>query len=194
MTYEEKIKMYKVKKAFIDNLSKAFEAKPRASSVDSIEYEVYKKESTVNEGQTYFVEYLVVNFFGGAISVKTVNGNSCTANFRALGELIDGGYYDEVRGYETLDDNGFEKVNLDESKLDRLLKRPMTHIAHVKECFMYCEDEADVARLCKAIPSGFGTFCAIFNEEEETFLIINEYEENGDFLTEEVEYDYYTED
>lgn len=110
MTITEKIEMYKEKKAFIENISKAFETSPRGSSVESIDYEVYRRD--IDEEVTYFAEYLIVTFFGGGKSVRIANGNSNTANFRVLGTLIDGGYYDEVRDYETILDRGFEKVNL----------------------------------------------------------------------------------
>lgn len=113
MTYEEKIEMYKGKKAFIDNISKAFEATPRVSTVVSIEYEVYTRKVTINKKECdHYVEYLVVHFFGGSKSAKFVSGNSCTANFRALGSMLDGGYYDENREYETLDDKGFALIDL----------------------------------------------------------------------------------
>ena len=55
MTIAEKIEMYKGKKAFIKNVSKAFEATPRISSVTSIDYEVYRKE--IDKDITYFAEY-----------------------------------------------------------------------------------------------------------------------------------------
>lgn len=110
MTVAEKIEMYKGKKAFIDNISKAFEARPRVSSVDSIEYEVYRHPL---QHRDYFMEYLIVNFFGGSKSVRCINGNSNTMNFRVIGSLIDGGYYDEVRDYETLSDLGYELVVLE---------------------------------------------------------------------------------
>ena len=113
MTYEEKIEMYKGKKAFINNISKAFEATPRVSAVTSIEYEVYHRKVTINnEERDHYVEYLIVHFFGGGKSAKFVSGNSCTANFRALGPMLDGGYYDETREYDTLDDNGFALIKL----------------------------------------------------------------------------------
>lgn len=111
MTITEKIEMYKGKKAFIKNVSKAFEVTPRISSVTSIDYEVYKKE--IDKDITYFAEYIIVNFFGGGKSVRLVNGNSCTANFREIGKLLDGGYYEENRQYESLEDNGFASVVLD---------------------------------------------------------------------------------
>lgn len=109
MTTAEKIEMYKGKKAFVDKISDAF-IEPRVSSVENIDYEVYCKE--VNDNTTYFVEYVVVTFKGGAISAAHVSGNSCTAIFRSIGTMIDGGYYDEVRDWETLPDRGFEYVAL----------------------------------------------------------------------------------
>lgn len=115
MSYEEKIEMYRGKKVFIENISKAFSETPRVSSVTSIDYEVYTKKVTLN-GETFdhFAEYVIVRFFGGGRSVKYVSGNSCTANFRVLGTLVEGGYYDENRDYDALADKGFTLVPLDE--------------------------------------------------------------------------------
>ena len=110
MTITEKIEMYKRKKAFIDNVSKAFESCSVGTGVQSVDYEVYRKE--ISEDTTYFVEYLVVTFSGGGKSVRCANGNSHNANFRELGELLDGGYYDEVRDYEQILDRGFIKVEV----------------------------------------------------------------------------------
>ena len=109
MTITEKIAMYREKNTFIENLNKAFQTYPKGSTVASVKYEVYRKDT---KDTTYFVEYIVVTFFGGAISVHTVNGNSNNANFRTIGSMIDGGYYDEVRDYEELKNIGYEKVNL----------------------------------------------------------------------------------
>lgn len=109
MTIDEKIKMYKRKKTFIDNISKAFELS--GSTVVSVGYEVYRKE--INPDDIYFMEYLVVTFVGGTKIVRIANGNSDTANFREIGKLIDGGYYDELAFYETILDNGYIKVNLE---------------------------------------------------------------------------------
>ena len=113
MTLEENIKMYKEKKAFIDAVNKAFQVRPKKHSVESIRYELYKTELKEDGSGTYFKEYIVVTFNGGAISVRTVSGNSDTANFREIGKLIDGGYYQEVEYYEALESvYGFEKVEL----------------------------------------------------------------------------------
>ena len=107
MTINEKIEMYKGKKAFISYLSKAFEARPAGSSVAKVEYEVYEKEFN---GAPMFQEMLVVTFDGGAKSVRNVNGNSNMTNLVELGKLVNGGYYDEVEYYNNLDKNGFERV------------------------------------------------------------------------------------
>lgn len=115
MTTEERINMLKEKKAFIDALNMAFQVRPRKQSVRSVAYEVFSKEIN-NEFVTdylYLQEYLVVTFDGGGISVCSANGNSNTANFRELGKLLDGGYYDEVELYNTMEERGFTKVNLD---------------------------------------------------------------------------------
>jgi hypothetical protein len=110
MTIEERIKMYKSKKAFINKLSEAFEYS--STSVMSVDYEVYQKE--IDQNNTYFAEYVIVTFVGGAISVRSANGNSDSANFKEIAKLIDGGYYDEVRFYQTLTECGFVKVNLED--------------------------------------------------------------------------------
>lgn len=110
MTIGEKIKMYKRKKAFITKLSEALVIS--STSVMSVDYEVYQKE--LDQDNAYFVEYIIVTFTGGAISVRSTNGNSDSANFKEIAKLIDGGYYDEVRFYNTLTESGFTKVNLED--------------------------------------------------------------------------------
>ena len=112
MTIEERIKMYKRKKVFVDSISKALEASN--ISVVKVDYEVYSKQDP-NSNLNYYSEFIVVTFFGGAKSVINVSGNSDSANFRAIGELIDGGHYDAVRYWEELPNNGFIKIDLEEN-------------------------------------------------------------------------------
>ena len=194
MTIQEKIKMYKGKKAFIDNISKAFEARPAGSTVESVEYEVYRKGIVE---PFFFVEFLVVKFFGGGKSVRVVSGNSNTANFRVLGTMVEGGYSDEIRDYESLADRGFELVQFSDNEiLDKRLSKPMTHISDVRGCFHYCRNAYDVERVIKMIPAVFGYFEADFDDsdEDDTFVIYNSYEENGEEQSETAEYEFYTED
>lgn len=111
MTMTEKIEMYKGKRAFIKNISNAFEGKPVNSSVERIDYEVYHKE-VVRDDITYqhYIEFVIVRFIGGGKSVKVVSGNSNTANFRVLGPMLDGGYYDENPYYDSMLENGYDII------------------------------------------------------------------------------------
>ena len=117
MTVAEKIEMYKGKKAFVDDISKAFEARSYKTGILSIEYEVYKKIDDNHDHYVEYlvVEYLVVTFNGGAKSVRCANGNSHIANYIEIGKLLNGGYYDEVPAYEALTEEGFFKINLEEN-------------------------------------------------------------------------------
>ena len=104
MTIEKKLEMYKGKKAFIDSLHNIL------TPVESIRYEVYKKE--VNENITDFIEYLVVTFSNGFKSVRAVTGNSNSANFRELGNLVHNSYADENSYYDSLASLGYELLAL----------------------------------------------------------------------------------
>ncbi len=111
MTMEEKIEMYQEKKAFIDGLSKVFEAKPKGSTVEYITYEVYTKE-IVRDDITYrsIIEFVVIYFVGGGKSAKVVSGNSNTANFAVIGPMLNGGRYEENKYYESIVDGGYTKI------------------------------------------------------------------------------------
>lgn len=109
MTIEEKLKMYREKKHFIYDLSMAFIKNPKGHTVEDISYEVYFKEY---EGNIFFNEWIIVHFVGGGKSAVKVNGNSNTANFRAVGELLDGGHYEEVEAYRNQANIGFKRVNM----------------------------------------------------------------------------------
>lgn len=192
MTISEKLVMYKEKKDFVENISKVFQTGPKGSNVASVKYEVYRKDT---EDTTFFVEYVIVTFFGGGYSVKCVNGNSNTANFRAIGSMLDGGYYDEVRDYQELKNIGYEKVNLTSRRfaLAELLCKAMTHISDVTHCFEYCADANDIEKVIRVIPGSFGCFEVEFSEDEESFRIINTYDDGGVLESEEYEFDFYTE-
>ena len=197
MTTAEKLAMYANKKAFIETVSKAFEKNLSKSSITSIGYEVYHRKVTINdEERDHYVEYVVVNFIGGGKCVRFVSGNSNTANFRVIGGLLEGGYYDEVPDYNSLKERGFTYVILTPAtdRLSELLNKPMTHISDVRACFNYCKTGKDVKKVINSIPAVFGTFEVEFNDDGETFVITNGYEENGDMQCEEAEYEFYTEE
>ena len=97
LTVEEKIKMYKGKKAFIDNISKALELSN--TTVMRVDYEVYSKYNPEYDA-THYAEFAVVTFVGGGKSVRVISGNSNNTNFQEIGKLINGGYYDELEFYK----------------------------------------------------------------------------------------------
>lgn len=109
MTIEEKLRMYVRKSNFVSCLADAFKKNPAGHTVADITYEVWTKKT--DHGQ-FFEEFVVVHFVGGAKSYRTVNGNSNSANFRAIGALIDGGNYEEERWYDSLKTSGYELVSL----------------------------------------------------------------------------------
>ena len=65
-------------------------------SANGCEFRVYLDPSKTQPGQYYLEEYLVVTYRGGAWAARCANINSNAANFRAIGEMLDGGCYEEV--------------------------------------------------------------------------------------------------
>ena len=49
------------------------------------------------DGKAYYQEYLVITYDGGALGVRSCNGDSFTAIFEELAKMLDGGYYNEVQ-------------------------------------------------------------------------------------------------
>ena len=105
LTIEERMNMYKGKKFFIDNVSKVFELDSR-SNVEKVEYEVYSRISRMDSESVYYSEFVIVTFDGGAKSVRNVSGNSNSAVFKEIANLIDGGYYEEIPYYSGVKETG----------------------------------------------------------------------------------------
>lgn len=110
MTMEEKLKMYKDKQRFVENVSGVFQVAPGCPSVEGVEYEVYMKDH--GEGRIEVREWVIVRYTGGGWAPKIVNGNSNMANFRVIGSMLAGGHYEEVRMYEDQKILGYRKVDL----------------------------------------------------------------------------------
>jgi hypothetical protein len=49
----------------------------------------------------------------------------------------------------------------------------------------------DVARVIRKIPAGFGSFSADFFDDGTGFTLVNVYEENGDYVTDTEDYDFF---
>ena len=110
MTYEQRIHMYKGKKLFIEGISKVFQNESLKSNVESIDYVVLTK--VIDESTTDYREFVIIAFTSGAKSIRTITGNSNNANFREIGNLIDGGYYEEIKYYEELFLSGYTIVKI----------------------------------------------------------------------------------
>lgn len=109
MTFEKRLEMYKNKRAFIKDIALAFNKNTSTHTVRDITYEVWNKTVETN---TYYEEWIIVHFAGGACSPCRVSGNSNTANFRVIGNLIDGGYYKEEFIYADMIKSGYTKLKM----------------------------------------------------------------------------------
>ena len=109
MTDQQRIAMYRKKKAFVDNISKALELSD--TTVNKVSYEVWTRYNERFNMNVYY-EFIVVEFIGGAESHRNVSGTSHSGIFQEIGKLINGGYYEEKGYYESFAEEGFTKVEL----------------------------------------------------------------------------------
>jgi len=81
---------------FVTELSDAI-TKVQPNVID-VNYQVYKNSTNRNT-----IEVLVVNYAGGARSIRNCTGNSCSAVLMELSRLLDYGYYDEERWFRLIE-------------------------------------------------------------------------------------------
>ena len=113
MTVEERLKMYREKKNFIYDVSKAFAFTTKGHTVEGIRYEVLFKKTEYEYGpEFHFSEWLTVHYFGGTEAHCCISGNSNSANFRAIAKMIEGGYYNENEHYLTLRSKDWKILDL----------------------------------------------------------------------------------
>lgn len=68
-------------------------------SIIELSYEVFEK---VNTDYECIQEYLVITYRGGSKTYRSCNMNSLSAILREIGELANGGYYDELVNYKNI--------------------------------------------------------------------------------------------
>lgn len=68
-------------------------------NIKNIEYRIYQNK----EYEDWQHEYLVVNYTGGARTVRNCNGNSCSAILEEIARYLRSGYYDEVKDLVNLE-------------------------------------------------------------------------------------------
>jgi hypothetical protein len=109
MTVEEKLKMYREKRQFVYEMSMTFIKVPVGHSVDGVVYEVFFKDSDCGPK---IVEWITVQYKGGAEAHRAVTGNSNAANFRVVAGMVEGGCYEQNFAYKALAERGFNKLDL----------------------------------------------------------------------------------
>lgn len=92
MLTEEK----KKKIEFVKKLNEAIQF--AGKNVEQVNYKIFESDSAVRE-------LLEVIYKGGARAVRNCTGDSCYTIFEELGKLLYGGYYDEVRDIERLEND-----------------------------------------------------------------------------------------
>ena len=104
---------------FINDLNKVI---PNyKTGIKKIEYRVFRYDFFKDEfgGKTYYQEYLVITYDGGALGVRSCNGDSFAAIFEELAEMLDGGYYDEVKDLHDHENSEmWKEVSLEELEED----------------------------------------------------------------------------
>lgn len=86
--------------------------------VMSVQYRVFEEE--------YFgdrEEFLIVNYKGGAKSIRNCTGNSFSAIFDELSKYLDTGYYSELEYFKTIEnDPKWIEMTLEQLEKDYLLR------------------------------------------------------------------------
>ncbi len=78
--------------SFVRSLSKPLST--HQENINNIEYHVFE-----HIDHKWKQEYLVINYVGGARTVRNCNGNSFSAVFEELAKYLDSGYYTEEQNY-----------------------------------------------------------------------------------------------
>lgn len=76
------------KVSFVKKISDALV--PVQGNVESVEYRIFY-DKRYNSKR----EYVIINYKGGARTVRNCTGNSCSAIFNEIAKYLEHGYYDE---------------------------------------------------------------------------------------------------
>ena len=104
---------------FVNDLNKVIPT--YKTGIKKIEYRVFRCDFCKDEfgGQVYHQEYLVVTYDGGALGVRSCNGDSFTAIFEELAKMLDSGCYDEVQDlHDYENDEMWKEASLEELEED----------------------------------------------------------------------------
>jgi len=79
-------------------------------TVTGVEFRLYLSPAYDDPSRFYLDEYVVVHYRGGAWAARCTRANSNSANFRSIGDLLDGGYYEENREVEDLEKTAYRLI------------------------------------------------------------------------------------
>ena len=68
------------------------------TNITSISYEVYQSK----KNPKWITEFLMINYVGGARTIRNCTGNSCSAIYTEIGKFLNNGYYDEAQYYDDI--------------------------------------------------------------------------------------------
>ena len=83
------------KKEFTRDVAFAFAKQKGLHSIKDVDYKVF-----YNQKHGWVHEDIVITYNGGAIAVRNNSGNSITATFESICQMVNGGYYVEVGDYQ----------------------------------------------------------------------------------------------
>lgn len=92
---DEELLILLAKKDFVDRISSAIVGQRRISVID-VHLDVFWSK----DGELH--EFIVMTFIGGGYGVMNCKCNSNSANFRVIGEMLDGNCYGQNQWYEDL--------------------------------------------------------------------------------------------
>ncbi len=98
---------------FVNDLSKVIPT--YKTGIKSIQYRVFRHK----QYKDWYQEFLVVNYDGGARTVRNCNGNSFSAIFEELAKFLDSGYYEEeLNLMDFINSQDWVEVKLEELEED----------------------------------------------------------------------------
>lgn len=109
MTVEERLKMYREKRQFLYDVAMTFIKNPTGHTIDGVVYEVFFKETNFGPN---FQEWLTLQYKGGAEAHRVISGNSNSANFVAVANMVEGGCYEYNNWYNQLSKEDWKKLDL----------------------------------------------------------------------------------
>lgn len=76
-------------------------------NVIGMSYEVYQSK----KNPKWITEFLIINYDGGAMSVRNCTATSCSGIFKEIAKMLEHGYYDELDYYTDIINSDSELIS-----------------------------------------------------------------------------------